>query len=175
MIIQAILGLAQMGAAIGAAQDEKATRDLNSFNIKTEAVTSRAQALSQSTLRFNDFKEAMTIADTFFQGVANISSGSASTRAFKEAELEVTGDDISDIEVMSRLNDLKLKSEAAAEKRMGEQALRAGYLKAAMIGLQTTQDILDSRKGSAESIALAKQSGSSSTLLQSPRPRYRPT
>ena len=84
-------------------------------------------------------------------------------------------EDISDIEVMSRLNDLKLKSEAAAEKRMGEQALRAGYLKAAMIGLQTAQDIMDSRKGSAESLASAKQSGSSYTLLQSPRPRYRPT
>ena len=172
-IFQVALAMIQMGTAIDEGKAEKETRDLNSFNIKTDAVMSRAQAMQQTNLRFKDFKEAMAVSDTFFGGVSGRIED-ASVRAFKGAELETTGEDISDIELMSRLNQLKLESEAITERRLGKDALRAGYTKAAMIALDTTIDIIDSAggkpKSSSQVVADAKQSKSSSTLLKSPRP-----
>jgi len=173
---QVALAMIAMSTAIEEGKAEKETRDLNSFNIKTDAVMSRAQAMQQTNLRFKEFKEAMAVSDTFFGAVSGRIED-ASVRAFKSAELETTGEDISDVELMSRLNQLKLESEAITERRLGKDALRAGYTRAAMIGLQTAIDISDTSKGkgSSKTIADAKQSGSSNTLLQSPRPRYRPT
>ena len=123
-------GVSAMGAiSVGAAA--KKTSELTAFNIETESDLSRTQALQQSRIRNNEFKEALATADAFFMGVAGRDISDRSIEAYKRKELETTGDDISDIEMMSRLNQLKFKTEAFAERRRGREFYRASLFRAA--------------------------------------------
>lgn len=109
----------------------KNTAALNAFNIKTESILARAQAIQQSTLRNDQLKEAMATADALFMGAMGRDISDPSFQAMKRKELETTGEDISDIEMMSRLNQLKYKAEASAMKRKGRETLLASVLSAA--------------------------------------------
>lgn len=123
-------GISAIGA-ISAGAAAKRTSELKAFNIETESVLSRTQALQQSRIRNNELKEALATADAFFMGVAGRDISDPSIQAFRKKEMETTGDDISDIEMMSRLNQLKFKTEALAERRRGREAYRASLFKAA--------------------------------------------
>jgi len=144
-VIMAIATGAQaVGTLIGGIA-AKRTADLQAFNIKTESILSRAQAMQQTRLRYNELKEALSAADTFFMGVANRDISDASIRAMKEKDIEVSSEDISDIEAMSRLTQLKYRTEALATRRKGRESLLASIITAGSTAAQGYQDFTDAQ------------------------------
>jgi len=139
--IMAIAGGVQtVGTILGGIGAQKASQ-LKSFDIKTESILSRTQALQQSRIRNNQTKEALSVVQGVFAAAGR--DVDPSTKAFRKKELEVSGEDISDIEVMSFLNQLKYKSDAAATRRKGRESLFASILKAGSTAASTYSDFKD--------------------------------
>lgn len=138
-ISSGVSAIGTLAAGIGA----KKTAELQAFNIQTESILSRAQAIQQSRLRNEELKEAFATADAFFMGVAGRDISDPSIQAMKRREMETTGEDISDIEMMSRLNQLKYKTEALATKRRGRQSLISSIFKAGTTAATAYYDYKD--------------------------------
>jgi hypothetical protein len=68
-----------------------------------------------------------------------------SVEAFKRKEQKVFGEDISDLNLMTRLNELKLKQQGATERRVGKEAFIGSLLKATSTGLSAYSDYRDTR------------------------------
>jgi len=140
MIMAIAGGVQTVGTILGGIGAQK-TAQLRSFDIKTESILSRTQALQQSRIRNDQTKEALSVVQGVFAAAGRDEDGS--TKAFREKELEVSGEDISDIEVMSFLNQLKYKGDAAATRRKGRESLFASILKAGSTAASTYSDFKD--------------------------------
>ena len=140
-IIMAIAGGVQTaGTVLGGIGGQK-TAQLKSFDIKTESILSRTQALQQSRIRDDQTKEALSVVQGVFAAAGRDVDGS--TEAFRKKEIDVSGEDISNIEVMSFLNQLKYKGDAAATRRKGRESLFASILKAGSTAASTYSDYKD--------------------------------
>lgn len=142
-MIMAIAGGVSAAGTLAGGIGAKKTGELQTFNIETESILSRTQALQQSRLRNDQLKEALASAETFFMGVAGRDISDPSIQAMKRKEMETTGEDISDIEMMSRLNQLKYKTEGLAAKGRGRDSLIASIIKAGSTAASTYYDYKD--------------------------------
>lgn len=121
----------------------KRTGELNAFSTKTESILAKAQGIQQANMRNTAFKEAMSAADAAFYAAGR--DIDPSVEAFKRKEQKVFGEDISDLNLMTRLNELKLRQQGATERRVGKEAFIGSLLKATATGLSAYSDYRDTR------------------------------
>lgn len=133
-------GISAFGSIIGGISAERTSR-LNAFNTKTESIIARAQAIEQTNLRNEELQEALSVSNALFMGAYG--RDDRSMEAFQKREKRVSAEDVSSIEMMSYLNQLKAKGEAAGIKRKGRESLFAGIIEGASTGLQTYASYTD--------------------------------
>ena len=166
-----MMALASVGKGIIGifqAAGEKAQADLDAFNIGTEKSLSRTAAMRDTRLRDESLREALSASDTFFFGVAGREE-TDDIRAMRKFEMEKSGEDISNIEFMARLNGLKYDQEAAAIKRKGKNTLLASVVDAAFSAGSAYADYKDVQS----SKLMTQRSSWSRSSYSSPRPRLR--
>jgi len=166
-----IVMLANVGKSVFGifeAAGKKAQADLDAFNIGTEKSLSRTAAMRDTRLRDESLREALSASDSFFFSVAGREE-TRDIRAMRKFEMEKSGEDISNIEFMARLNGLKFDQEAAALKRKGRNTLLASVINAAtsMGGAYADYKDVNSSK------LMTPRSEWSRSSYSSPRPRLR--
>lgn len=142
LMMLASAGVSAAGSIFGGISAQQ-TGELNAFSMKTESILAKAQGVQQANMRNTAFKEAMSAADAAFYAAGR--DIDPSIEAFKAKEQKVFGEDISDLALMTRLNELKLRQQGAAERRMGREALIGSLLKATSTGLTAYSDYRDTR------------------------------
>lgn len=134
-VIMAIAGIAkgagQLFGAIGQAEYDR----LKEFNLGTEKVLAKAQGIQSARLRNEAFKEAKAINDTIF--LSRSDEITTSQEAFYRKQKEKTGEDVSNINLMTFMNQLKYTQEISAQKTKARTTLLAGILEAGQTGLET--------------------------------------
>jgi len=125
-----IAGAVQGGLGIFQGLGARAESELDAFNLGTEKSLARTEAMQQTRFRDDSLREALAASDSFFLGVAGREE-TADIRAMREFEIEKSGDDISNIELMSRMNSLKYDQEIMGVKRKGRESLLASVITAA--------------------------------------------
>jgi hypothetical protein len=123
--------IGQLGAAQARAEEAK----LRAFNLETEKIMAKAQGIQSARLRNEAFKEAKAINDTIF--LSKSDELTTSQEAFYKGQKEKTGDDVSNINLMTFMNQLKYTQEVSAEKRKGRTSLLAGVLSAGITAFDT--------------------------------------
>jgi hypothetical protein len=131
-----------IGGQIIGARGQKDAAELNAFNIETESLLVKAQGLDQGNRLRQSFKETMASAEAIFAAFGRDASD-PSVQAYKKKEMYTLGKDISDISMMTTLNQLKLKQQASDERLRGKQAMTAGYLGAGRSLLKFGMDYQD--------------------------------
>ena len=132
-------GVGQLFGAIGQAEYER----LKEFNLGTEKVLAKAQGIQSARLRNEAFKEAKAINDTIF--LSRSDEITRSQEAFYERQLEKTGEDISNINLMTFMNQLKYTQEIGAQKTKARTTLLTGILEAGQTGLETYAGFEDAK------------------------------
>ena len=143
LITLAMLASAGVSAAgsIYGGISAKRTGVLNAFSTKTESILAKAQGVQQANMRNTAFKEAMSAADAIFYAAGR--DIDPSVEAFKRKEQKVFGEDISDLNLMTRLSELKLRQQGATERRVGKEAFIGSLIKATSTGLTAYSDYKD--------------------------------
>lgn len=135
---QAASAVGTLFAGFGAQQQGQ----LDAFNIGTEAILARSQAIQQTLRRNEELKEAMDSFDAYYMSVLGREE-TADIRALKAKEEETTGADITDIEMMDRLNQLKYRGEAAGVRRQGRESLISAVIEAGSTAISAYSDYKD--------------------------------
>ena len=123
--------IGQLGAAQARAEEAK----LRAFNLETEKIMAKAQGIQSARLRNEAFKEAKAINDTLF--LSRSDELTTSQEAFYRKQKEKTGEDVSNINLMTFMNQLKYTQEVSAEKRKVRPSLLAGVLSAGTAAFDT--------------------------------------
>ena len=131
-------GVSAVGTLLGGIGAQRQAQ-LDAFNVGTEAILARTQAIQQTLRRNEQLKEAIDSFDAYYMSVLGREE-TADIRAFERKEEETTGDDISDIEMMDRLNQLKYKGEAAGIRRKGHESLISAVIQAGSTALGAYAD-----------------------------------
>jgi len=127
----------QLFGAIGQSQ----YAELKAFNLGTEKILAKAQGIQSARLRNEAFKEAKAINDTIF--LSGSDKLTTSQEAFYKGQKEKTGDDVSNINLMTFMNQLKYTQEIQSEKTRARTTLLADVLAAGSSGLQAYADYKD--------------------------------
>lgn len=120
---------------ISAAKAREEEGKLRAFNLGTEKVLAKAQGIQSARLRNEAFKEAKAINDTIF--LSRSDEITTSQEAFYRGQKEKTGEDVSNINLMTFMNQLKYTQEISAEKRKARTSLLAGVLSAGTTAFDT--------------------------------------
>lgn len=131
-----------VGGQLIAGKGAKDAAELNAYNIETESVLVRAQGLDQGNRLRESFKETMASSEAIFAAFGRDVSD-PSMQAYKKKEMYILGKDISDVSMMTTLNQLKLKQQAVDERIRGKQAMTAAYLGAAKTLIKFGSDYQD--------------------------------
>ncbi len=135
------------GSSIFGGISQRKINELNAFNIETESVMVKAQGAEQANMRHQQFKESISASNALFAGAFGRDSSDMSVKAFMEKERKTVGQDVKSINVMTRLNELKLKVDAAGERRAGRQAQTAGFINGATSLLSGYNAYADTKTG----------------------------
>ena len=128
-MIMAAANAASAGVSLLSGIGAQKSAQLEAFNIGTERILARTEAMQQAKLRDEGFREALAASNAFFFAAAGREE-TADIRAFKEKERIKSGEDISNIELMSFINQLKYGQEQAQVKRKGRESLIKGIVQA---------------------------------------------
>ena len=120
--VSAIFGIFQ---GIGAQKQA----ELDAFNIGTEKQMARASAMQQTRYRDDQLREALAASNNFFMAQASREI-TADIEAFERKERNISGEDISNIELMDFLNQSKMTMEQAQVRRKGRETLLASIVRA---------------------------------------------
>ena len=115
--------------AAGAAQKKAA--DLNAFQIKTDKVTNKAQALQMSRARRDEYDLATSTNIAAFSAAGRDVGEDRSVQVFLERQKELVGQDIGRIARQESMEGMKAELAAMAEKRRGREAFTASLFNAA--------------------------------------------
>lgn len=159
LIATAVSAAGQLAAGAGARQSAQ----LNAYNIETQSILNKAQAIEESNIRYEDFRSAMSSANAFLTGASG-RDVDPSVIAFQKKEQSVMGKDISSIASMARMKELKYRQESLAELSAGRAAMASAAIGATSSLLSAYADYRDARTGSSSLLA------PSASL----RPRLRP-
>lgn len=132
-----------VGGQLMAGRGAKEAAELNAFNMESESLLVKAQGVDQANRIADEFKQTMSSANAFFMGAAGRDVSDPSFQAYKKREMYVLGKDISDISMMTTLNQLKLKQQQADERRRGREAMTQSYLGAGRTLLKFGMDYQD--------------------------------
>jgi hypothetical protein len=134
--------LLSVGGQIIAGKGAKDAAALNAYNIETESLLVKAQGVDQGNRIRESFKETMASANATFAAFGrDVSDPSA--QAYRKKEMYTLGKDISDISMMTTLNQLKLKQQAIDERIRGKEAMTRAYLGSAKTLLKFGMDYQD--------------------------------
>ena len=134
--------LMSVGGQLIAGKGAKDAAEQNDFNIETESLLVKAQGLDQGNRLRQSFKETMASAEAVFAAFGRDVSD-PSMQAYKKKEMYILGKDISDVSMMTTLNQLKLKQQSVDERMRGKQAMTAAYLGAGRSLLKFGMDYQD--------------------------------
>lgn len=115
--------------AAGAAQKKAA--ELNAFQIKTDKVTNKAQALQMSRARRDEYDLATSTNIAAFSAAGRDVGEDRSVQVFLERQKELVGQDIGRIARQESMEGMKAELAAMAEKRRGRNAYTASLFNAA--------------------------------------------
>jgi len=115
--------------AAGAAQKKAA--DLNAFQIKTDKVVNKAQALQMSRARRDEYDLATSTNIAAFSAAGRDVGEDRSVQVFLERQKELVGQDIGRIARQESMEGMKAELAAMAEKRRGREAFTASLFNAA--------------------------------------------
>lgn len=118
---------------------------LDEFNIGTESVMSKAQGLREGRLLLEQFENVYKSNIAFTLSKLNRKITPDLKAAF-ETDRDKVEDAVKDVDFMTYINGLGFKQEAAATRRKGKDALFAGLLGAGQTGLETYQDMEDTKR-----------------------------
>ena len=115
--------------AAGAAQKKAA--ELNAFQIKTDKVTNKAQALQMSRARRDEYDLATSTNIAAFSAAGRDVGEDRSVQVFLERQKELVGQDIGRIARQESMEGMKAELAAMAEKRRGQAAFTSSLFNAA--------------------------------------------
>ena len=112
-------------AGIGAQKEA----ELNAFNIQTQKIQNKTQAMQAAQARREEYDLATASNIATFSKATDLSS--RSVQAFLERQKEIVGKDITRISQQSRAEDLAADMRALAERRRGRNAFYSSLFTAA--------------------------------------------
>lgn len=128
-----MLGSSVLGAvgqiAAGKAQQE-ASR-LNAFQIKTDKVLNKAQAMQMSRARREEYDLATSANIAAFAAAGRDVGSDRSVQAFLERQESLVGEDIGRIARQQNIEGMKAEMAAMAERRRGQNAYASSLFSAA--------------------------------------------
>ena len=131
MAIQLIAaGISAIGQ-IAAGDAEKKAADLNAFQIKTDKVLNKAQALQVSRARQDEYDLATAANIGAFYAAGRDVGSDRSVQAFLERQEEIVGQDLGRIARQENTQAMKAELASMAEKRRGRNAYTASLFNAA--------------------------------------------
>lgn len=120
-----------VGSVIGGISGA-AVKRLEAFGVETERKLAKAQATQATISLRSEMKSALKSADALYSAFGrDIGDEDRSRAAKRKADYEVVGDDMSDIAMMARINDIALRQRKAATIRQGKDKLVSSLLQAA--------------------------------------------
>jgi len=133
MLQMLMLGSSVLGAvgqiAAGKAQQE-ASR-LNAFQIKTDKVLNKAQAMQMSRARREEYDLATSANIAAFAAAGRDVGSDRSVQAFLERQESLVGEDIGRIARQQNIEGMKAEMAAMAERRRGQNAYASSLFSAA--------------------------------------------
>ena len=130
--------------AAGAAQ--KRAAELNAFQIKTDKVTNKAQALQMSRARRDEYDLATSTNIAAFSAAGRDIGEDRSVQAFLERQKELVGQDIGRIARQESMEGMKAELAAMAERRRGREAFTASLFSAIGTGAEGIYRYQSTRK-----------------------------
>lgn len=130
--------------AAGAAQKKAA--ELNAFQIKTDKVTNKAQALQMSRARRDEYDLATSTNIAAFSAAGRDVGEDRSVQAFLERQKELVGQDIGRIARQESMEGMKAELAAMAERRRGREAFTASLFSAIGTGAEGIYRYQSTRK-----------------------------
>jgi hypothetical protein len=104
---------------------------LEAFGVESERKLAQAQATQAAISLRREMKSALKSADALYTAFGReIGHEDRSRAAKRAADYEVVGDDMTDIAMMSRINDIALRQQKAAAIREGKTKLVSSLLQA---------------------------------------------
>lgn len=130
--------------AAGAAQ--KRAAELNAFQIKTDKVVNKAQALQMSRARRDEYDLATSTNIAAFSAAGRDIGEDRSVQAFLERQKELVGQDIGRIARQESMEGMKAELAAMAERRRGREAFTASLFSAIGTGAEGIYRYQSTRK-----------------------------
>ena len=116
---------------IAAGAAEKRAAELNAFQIKTDKVVNKAQALQMSRARRDEYDLATSTNIAAFSAAGRDVGEDRSVQVFLERQKELVGQDIGRIARQESMEGMKAELAAMAERRRGREAFTASLFNAA--------------------------------------------
>jgi hypothetical protein len=135
-------GLGAFGQIMGG-KNQKFAAEMDAYNAETEAILVRAQGIEQGNLLAEEFKETMSSANALFMGAMGRDLSDRSLEAYKNKEMYTLGKDIDNTSLMSSLEELKLKQQAASDRLRGKNAMMSATIGATRTLLKAGLDYGD--------------------------------
>jgi len=123
-------GISAIGQ-VAAGQAEKEAADLDAFQIRTDKVMNKTQALQMSRARREEYDSATAANIGAFYAAGRDVDSDRSVQAFLKKQKEVAGEDIGRIAMQESMQGIKAELAAMAERRRGRNALTASLFSAA--------------------------------------------
>lgn len=122
LISTAVSAFGSIAAGAGA----QASAELGAFNLETENILGKAQALEQSRLRHLQYKDNLSANIAAFSSQGRL--GSVSVDKFLERQKQMVGEDISAIAFQQQMNSLISNISQAEARRKGREAMASGMI-----------------------------------------------
>lgn len=125
-------GTAILGAVgqIAAGKAQQEASQLNAFQIKTDQVLNKTQAMQMSRARKEEYDLATSANIAAFAAAGRDVGSDRSVQAFLDRQKEIIAQDTGRIDQQIQFQNMKSKSAAMAERRRGDNALTASLFSA---------------------------------------------
>jgi len=128
MIISAVSGIAQAGAAIQAGQTQKVQSELQAEQMKIDRDMNKVSALQKRNQRLEDYYNARASNEAIFSYMGR--DASTSIEAFKRAQSRIVGRDVGRVEFQTSMESSKRTVEARLEVMRGQNAMKSARINA---------------------------------------------
>jgi len=131
-ITMALIGSTALSAVgqIAAGKAQQEASNLNAFQIKTDQVLNKTQAMQMSRARKEEYDLATSANIAAFAAAGRDVGSDRSVQAFLDRQKEIIAQDTGRIDQQIQFQNMKSKSAAMAERRRGDNALTASLFSA---------------------------------------------
>ena len=128
----ALIGSTALSAVgqIAAGKAQQEASNLNAFQIKTDQVLNKTQAMQMSRARKEEYDLATSANIAAFAAAGRDVGSDRSVQAFLDRQKEIIAQDTGRIDQQIQFQNMKSKSAAMAERRRGDNALTASLFSA---------------------------------------------